>query len=190
MNGAVITNHYWQIWRDLHEVRWYIFTAIVIFVSGIILAISVPSLGQKVIADIWEHLKTFKNKNVLELFIAIFLINASSALFAILFSFFFGFVPALAAAFNGIAMGAVLNLNPLNFFKLLPHGIFELPAIFIAWGLGLWCAVAFFPWPSLELITFRIKRSLNIYFSVIVPLLIIAAIVETFGIKILMTLSR
>ena len=185
MNGAVITNHYQQILRDLHEVRWYIFTAILIFVAGNVLAILIPALGENILRGVLEYLKTFKNKNALELVIAIFLKNASSALFAILFSFFFGLPPAFAAAFNGITMGAVLNLNPLNFFKLLPHGIFELPAMFIAWGLGLWCAVAFFPLPSLEVITFRIKRSLNIYLSIIVPLLIIAAIVEVLGIKIL-----
>jgi hypothetical protein len=52
MNGALIANHYRKIWRDLNEVRWYIFAAIVIFVAGIILAILVPSLGEKVIAAI------------------------------------------------------------------------------------------------------------------------------------------
>ena len=185
MIKAIIANHYRKIWRDLHEVRWYIIAAILIFVAGNILAILVPSLGENILRDVLEFLKPFKNKNAPELVIAIFLRNASSALFAILFSFFFGLLPTLAAVFNGITMGAVLNRNPLNFFMLLPHGIFELPAIFIAWGLGLWCAIAFFPLPSLELITFRIKRSLNIYFSVIVPLLVIAAIVEVFVTKIL-----
>jgi stage II sporulation protein M len=122
------------------------------------------------------------NKNSIELLVFIFLKNASSAFFAIVFGFLFGLVPAFGAAFNGIAVGAVLNLNPLNFFKLLPHGIFELSAIFIAWGLGIWCAGGLFHSPP---ISFRIKRSLNIYLSIIVPLLIIAAIVEVLGIKIL-----
>jgi uncharacterized membrane protein SpoIIM required for sporulation len=181
MKGAGITNHYRQIWHDLKEVKWYIFAAIVIFVAGNVFAIVIPTLGEKILRDVLEYLKPFKNKNELELTIAIFLRNASSAFFSILLGFLL--LPIVGAAFNGITMGAVLNRNPLNFFMLLPHGIFELSAMFISWGLGIWCAVGFFPFPRLELIKFRIKRSLNIYFSIIVPLLAIAAIIEVLGIK-------
>jgi stage II sporulation protein M len=182
MNGAVLVNHYRQIWRDLNEVRGYIFAAILIFLAGNILAILIPRLGENVISTVLGYFKTFKNKNALELVVAIFLKNAFSAFLAILFGFLFGLVPIFGAAFNGIAMGATLNLNPLYFFKIIPHGIFELPAIFISWGLGIWCAGGLFHSPT---ITFRIERSLNIYLSIIVPLLIIAAIVEVFVIKIL-----
>jgi stage II sporulation protein M len=184
MNSAVITNHYRQIRSDLNEVRKYIFAAIVIFVAGIIVAILIPSLGKSVISLLLEYFKTFEHEKAPPLLIAIFLRNASSAFFAILFGFLFGLVPAFGAAFNGIAVGAILNMNPLNFFKIIPHGLFELPAMFISWGLGIWCAGGLFHAPT---IGFRIKRSLNIYLSIIVPLLIIAAIVEVLGIKILLT---
>lgn len=184
MNGSVIINHYQQIWRDIMEARRYIFVAILIFVAGILSAILMPSLGERLLSLFLEYLKTFKygQKDFLGLLIAIFLQNALSAFFAIILGFFFGLVPIFGAAVNGAAMGAVLNLNPLNFFKLLPHGIFELPAIFIAWGLGIWCAGGLFRAPP---VGFRIKRSLNIYLSIIVPLLIVAAIIEVLGIKIL-----
>jgi len=188
MNSDIITNHYRQIWSDLKEAKKYIFAVIVIFVAGILSAIVIPSLGERLLSLFLEYLKTFKygQKDFLGLLIAIFLQNALSAFFAIILGFFFGLVPIFGAAVNGVAMGAVLNLNPLNFFKLLPHGIFELPAIFIAWGLGIWCAGGLFHAPT---IGFRIKRSLNIYLSIIVPLLIIAAIVEVLGIKILLALK-
>jgi stage II sporulation protein M len=185
MNSAAIINHYQQIRRDLHEVRKYIFAAIVIFAAGIILAIVIPSLGESVISAFLGYFKTFENKNVLELVVAIFLRNAFSAFFAILFGFLFGLVPAFGAAFNGIAVGAIVKLNPLNFFKIIPHGLFELPAMFITWGLGIWCAGGLFHAPGFKTITFRVKRSLNIYLSIIVPLLIIAAIIEVLGITIL-----
>jgi stage II sporulation protein M len=186
MNSAAIINHYQQIRRDLHEVRKYIFAAIVIFAAGIIVAILIPSWGKSVISLLLEYFKTFEHEKAPPLLIAIFLKNASSAFFAIVFGFLFGLVPAFGAAFNGIAVGAILNLNPLNFFKIIPHGIFELPAMFISWGLGIWCAGGLFHSPGLNL---RIKRSLNIYLSIIVPLLIIAAIVEVLGIKILLALK-
>jgi len=182
MNVDILVKHYQKIWRDLNEVRGYIFAAILIFIAGNLSAILIPSLGERVISISLGYLKTFVNKNSIELLVFIFLKNASSAFFAIVFGFLFGLVPVFGAAFNGIALGAVLNLNPLNFFKIIPHGIFELSAIFIAWGLGIWCAGGLFHSPP---ISFRIKRSLNIYLSIIVPLLIIAAIVEVLGIKIL-----
>jgi len=186
INGAVLGNHYRQIWRDLNDVKKYIFAAILIFAAGIVVAIVIPSLGKSVISTILEYLKTFEHKKDLALLIAIFLKNASSAFFAILLGFLFGLVPIFGAAFNGIAVGAILNLNPLNFFTIIPHGLFELPALFIAWGLGIWCAGGLFHAPT---ISFRIKKSLNIYLSIIVPLLIIAAIVEVLGIKILLALK-
>jgi stage II sporulation protein M len=182
MNRDILANHYRQIWSDLNEVRKYIFAAILIFAAGNVLAILIPRLGEGVISAFLEYFKTFENKNVLELVVAVFLRNAFSAFFAILFGFLFGLVPVFGAFFNGIAVGAMLHLNPLNFFKIIPHGLFELPAIFIAWGLGIWCAGGLFHSPP---ISFRVKRSLNIYLSIIVPLLIIAAIVEVFGTKIL-----
>src|SRR4030042_2869518 len=185
MNRAVLGNHYQQIRRDLNEVRKYIFAAILIFIAGNILAILIPTLGESVISAFLDYAKTFENKNALELLVAIFLRNAFSAFFAILFGFLFGLVPVFGAVFNGIAVGAILHLNPLNFFKIIPHGLFELPAMFIAWALGIWCAGGLFHSPRFDTITFRVKRSLNIYLSIIVPLLIIAAIIEVLGLKIL-----
>jgi stage II sporulation protein M len=188
MNRDIITNHYRQIWRDIREARKYIFAAILIFAAGILSAIFIPSLGERVLSLFLEYLKTFKygHKDFLGLLIAIFSQNALSSFLAIVLGFFFGVVPIFGALVNGIAMGAVLHLNPLNLFKLLPHGIFELTAIFIAWGLGIWCAGGLFQMPSVGL---RIKKSLNIYLSIIVPLLIIAAIIEVLGIKILLALK-
>ena len=182
MSSAVITNHYRQIWSVLKEARNYIFAAVLIFIAANLAAILIPSLGKSVISTLLDYFKTFEHKNDLALLIAIFLKNAFSALFAILFGFLLGIVPVFGAVFNGIALGAVLNLNPLNFLAIIPHGVFELPAIFIAWGLGIWCAGGLSQAPPVGL---RIKRSLNIYLSVIMPLFVIAAIVEVFVTKIL-----
>jgi stage II sporulation protein M len=182
MKREILINHYRQIWRDLKEVKWHIFAAIAIFVAGIILPLVIPSVGKSVMAAFLGYFKTFQNKTTLELLVAIFVKNAVSALFAILFGFLFGILPVFGAVFNGIAVGAVLQMNPLYFLMLIPHGIFELTAIFIAWGMGIWCAGGLFHAPA---ITIRVKKGLNIYLSVIVPLLVIAAIIEVYGAKIL-----
>lgn len=185
MNRDVLGKHYHQIWSDLKEVRKYIFAAIVLFVAGNILAIAIPTVGESVISTALEYFKPFKDKNVLELLVAIFLNNASSTFFAIVLGFLLGLVPVFGAVFNGIAVGALVHMNPLNVLKIIPHGLFELPAVFIAWGLGMWCAGGLFQTARLTTIIVKVKKSLNIYLCIIVPLLIIAAIVEVVGITIL-----
>jgi stage II sporulation protein M len=63
--------------------------------------------------------------------------------------------------------------------KLLPHGIFELPAIILALAFGLRTGMFIFSKkPELEF-RYRIKNALRVFVFVIVPLLVIAAIIET-----------
>ena len=177
--------HYHRIWSDLREARAYIVAAIIIFAAGNILALVIPHVGEKVISLALEYFEPFKDKNYLELLVAIFLQNASSAFLAIAFGFLFGLIPVLGAFFNGIVLGALLRLNPLHILMVIPHGLFELPADFIAWGLGIWCAGGLFQTRKSETTIVRIKKSMNIYLSVILPLLIIAAIIEVLGIMVL-----
>jgi stage II sporulation protein M len=63
--------------------------------------------------------------------------------------------------------------------KLLPHGIFELPAIILALAFGLRIGMFFYSKnPELEF-KYRVKNALRVFVFIIVPLLIIAAIIET-----------
>ena len=185
MNRATLAKHYQRIWGDLQEARAYIVAAMLIFAAGGVLALLIPHVGEKVISLVLEYFKPFKDKPYLELVVAIFLQNASSAFLAIAFGFVLGIIPVLGAFFNGIVLGAIIHLDPRHIFMIIPHGLFELPAIFIAWGLGMWCAGGLFHAQRLETITMRIKKSLHIYLSLIVPLLMIAAIIEVLAITIL-----
>lgn len=185
MNRAALATHYRHIWSDLQEARAYIVSAIIIFAAGSVLALLIPHVGEKVISLVLEYFKPFKDKQYLELVVAIFLQNASSAFLAIAFGFVLGIIPVLGAFFNGIVLGALLHLDPFHIFMIIPHGLFELPAVFTAWGLGMWCAGGLSHAQRLKTIIVRIKKSVNIYLSVIIPLLIVAAIIEVLGIMVL-----
>ncbi len=68
--------------------------------------------------------------------------NTLNALKGIVLGIFLGIAPLFGALFNGAILGYVFHLVYLesgfsNFWKILPHGIFELPAIFIAFSLGI-----------------------------------------------------
>jgi stage II sporulation protein M len=181
MTKAHLKTHYLNIWQDLKEARTFIFAVIGLFLLGNILAWLNPQLSENIVALFIEYFKTFQDKTLLQLTLAIFVNNATVAFLAILLGLFFGLLPVFAAIVNGIGVGAVLAMSPVNFFKILPHAIFELPAIFIAWGLGLWCAGWLVHAPRWETVKVRLKRSLNIYVSLILPMLVVAAVLEVVG---------
>ena len=65
-----------------------------------------------------------------------------------------------------------------SLLKLLPHGIFELPAIFIALGIGL--KLGTFPFqkePEKSLKRF-LGNSIRVFLLIVLPLLLIAGIIE------------
>lgn len=68
--------------------------------------------------------------------------NLLSSVLSILLGIFLGLFPLFSSITNGIVLGYVLGktlevAGILSWWRLLPHGIFELPAIFISFGLGI-----------------------------------------------------
>jgi stage II sporulation protein M len=99
-----------------------------------------------------------------------------------------GILPIIFIAFNGYLVGVISNLvaqqRGVLFISLalLPHGIIELPMVFLSAGIGLRLGHQVF---SALLgrpteIKKEFKEGLIFYFRWIVPLLFVAAIVETF----------
>jgi stage II sporulation protein M len=108
----------------------------------------------------------------------------------------FGILPLLAAAANGYFLGlSILYASGRAGYGkalllLLPHGIFEIPAILLAAGYGLWLGMSF----SRRLLGREpraprgdFRRAVRTYFRVILPLLIVAAFLETLLIHLVKT---
>ncbi len=64
---------------------------------------------------------------------------------------------------------------------LVPHGMFEWPAMLIAWGVGLWRGEGYRFNAVLGTYFQRWKRSNQVFFLIVLPLLLVAAIVEGRG---------
>ena len=65
---------------------------------------------------------------------------------------------------------------------MLPHGVFELPALLIAASYGLWIGVMMvrrMQGRESTLLRFHIEHAFRQYFAVVFPLLIVAAGIET-----------
>ncbi|MEK6909001.1 MAG: stage II sporulation protein M [Nanoarchaeota archaeon] len=136
-----------------------------------------------------KSLKEILNKteglDALELIWFIFSNNVTSAISSLFFGALFGILPFFNAIFNGSILGYVYSKAvPVAGFgiiwRLLPHGIFELPAIFISLGLGVHLGASFFGRKKIATFKQRFNRSLRAFLSVVVPLLMLAAIIEGF----------
>lgn len=128
-----------------------------------------------------------RNLNYLLIFLFIFLNNSIKSLFVLFLGFFFGIVPLYFIAANGEIIGLVLGVSyqATGWEKLaiglLPHGIFEIPALIITSSYGLWLGIQFYqklrynkPFgPALNFVLWK-------YLRVILPMLLIAALIETF----------
>lgn len=113
----------------------------------------------------------------------IFFNNIQSAAIGLIGGLLLGIIPVINAATNGVVLGYVFArvykiTGFADFWRILPHGIFELPAVFIALGLGLKLGLSFFQPQPFELVKDRFKKSIITFVEIVVPLLIVAAIIE------------
>ena len=87
------------------------------------------------------------------------------------------------AAFNGYVLGfvadkAVEARGVGVLWKLLPHGIFELPAIFISLGMGFRFGIFVLKNSKLESFKLHVYDLIRVFVFIVIPLLILAAIIE------------
>lgn len=123
------------------------------------------------------------NLTGIDLILFIFSNNASVSFAGLFFGIVLGIFPLINLAANGLVLGyvfakvyAVSGIS--DFWRILPHGIFELPAIFISLGLGIRLGMAVFSKPIIRELRYRISGSVKVFFFVILPLLVVAAAIE------------
>jgi stage II sporulation protein M len=122
--------------------------------------------------------------NFIELFWFIFSNNIKVTFIGLISGIFFGILPLLTSIANGYLLGFVSSLviieeNFLSLWRILPHGIFELPAVFISLGLGLKLGMFIFQKKKIKYLKKNLYNSLKVFFLIILPLLLVAAIIES-----------
>src|SRR3989338_6351141 len=103
------------------------------------------------------------------------------------FGFLLGitFLPVFAIMINGFFIGTTLRLavekySPLIIWRLLPHGIFELPAIILSFSYGLKIGMAWFHKDKIKNFKNNYREAFAVFIFIILPLIIIAGIIEGF----------
>jgi stage II sporulation protein M len=173
--------------------KWWIIIAVSLFSVGIILGLSTPTsfanLPAEDINDLVEladFLATIPNWAV---FIIILFKNISALVISFIFSPFLCLVPVIALVLNGWLIGfvstSVLQEESLGYLLggLLPHGIFEIPALLIgeavALSFGTALIVALFNRERRTQLLPHFRQNLK-YLGVALALLLPAAIIEAF----------
>ena len=117
------------------------------------------------------------------LMILIFLNNSVKSLLVILFGFILGIVPLLFVAINGFIVGLGVKLSGLPFAlaATLPHGIIEIPMVLLSSAIGIRIGYeAVNKMRGEGSIERELRRGIKFFALRVLPLLLLAAIIEAF----------
>jgi stage II sporulation protein M len=179
-------NEYKKSWRYIKESRSYIYAVAVIFFLFVLIGsfFPVPEIIYNQIMDfVREILEKTKDMSQTQLIGFIMSNNIISTFLGLAFGVFFGIFPLLSAIANGYVLGfvafmSVENGGILTLWRLFPHGIFEIPAVLISLGLGMKFGMFIFQKDKLKSFKNYLINSFRVFLLIIVPLLIIAGIIE------------
>jgi len=133
-----------------------------------------------------------------ERMLAIFKNNAIDSFLALIFGIGFGIVPVFIVAINGFFLGMVALVFskqtslPFVLAAILPHGIIELPMVLLSAGIGLKLGhevYMYFKGIRTNLKE-EFKRGIWFFIRFIVPLLFIAAFIESYVTPVIALLFR
>lgn len=177
---------YLQSFKFLKENKLFFYIISGLFTASIILGYLLPIFFEEFIRQFIEQIteKTV-NMNFIQLFLFILQNNIKTAFLGLVFGVLFGIIPLFLTFFNGYVLGFVIN-KVLSFsdssvlLRLLPHGIFEIPALIISLVLGLKLGMFIFKKKGSRKKEFfySLENSLQVFLFIVVPLLILAGLIE------------
>ncbi len=162
----------------------YILAVILLFLAAALAGIAFPNPFREQIYQILRELiLQIQGFNFLQLSIYIIKNNIMSCLVAMCLGIFLGIAPVITTMFNGYILGFVASESAktdglLVLWKLFPHGIFELPAVFISMGISLRLGLSIFTSKSKKQFLKDLAATLYTFLLVAIPLLIIAGFIE------------
>jgi len=175
------------------KIKKYLIVTIIVFCCSTIIGItyastSIPELDFiEVIENQIFGFTTGQPDYILALFI--FVNNASTCFLSILFGLFLGIFPISVLVLNGFLMG-YLAYNAFiergiayPIAALFPHGVIELAAVFLCCALGLRLGISLFKKLTSQSpfnFNHEFMNSIKIFLYLVIPLLFVAAFIETY----------
>ena len=171
----------------LKEIKNYVWFSAIVFFGFAIFGYFFPVFFVDQVKNMVEQLvKQTQGLNGLELIRFIIANNVQSAFIGALFGILFGIIPIGIIVINGYVLGFVANASVhsegiLILWKLFPHGIFEIPAILISVAVGIKLGLFLFTYKGKnkwEEFWRWILNSVRVFIFIVIPLLVIAGIIE------------
>jgi stage II sporulation protein M len=162
----------------------YIIIGLFLLFALIGMVVPTPDFIKNMITEFIKNiLEQTKDLSLFGMIKFIFFNNLQSSFSGMIFGCLIGIFPILVSVVNGYLLGFVSLVSIkqegiLVLWKLFPHGIFELPAVFISLALGLRLGVAVFQKDKKRNFFDFLISSIRVFLFVILPLLVIAAIIE------------
>ena len=170
----------------IKESKNFIYFAILVFFAFVILGFLIqlpPNLNSQILDYFHRLVEETQGFGWIDLITFIFSNNLLSGFMGLFFGVILGIFPFFSSAANGFMVGFAASLSVskegiFSLWRLFPHGIFELPAIFISFGLGLKLSTFLGYKEKWKTLRKFIEKSVSVYIFVIIPLLVVAAIIE------------
>ncbi|MDI6859214.1 MAG: stage II sporulation protein M [Methanocellales archaeon] len=147
-----------------------------------------PELATQTFAEIGELFELIKGLDPLVIMLLIFLNNSIKCLIALSLGIGFGLIPLAFVTYNGFLIGMTIFITerteglPYILAALIPHAIIELPMILLSAAIGVKLGHDLLNTLRGKKVDMKkeFKRGALFYIYWILPLLFIAAAVETF----------
>ncbi|MDD4748557.1 MAG: stage II sporulation protein M [Methanosarcinaceae archaeon] len=181
-----------ELWGYLRLIRPYVFLTVFIFALSAFMGYDSLSHSPELAGMITESFEAsfgpILDLPPLLIMLVIFLNNAFVGLLLVLLGLGLGLAPVFIIALNGFVLGAISRVVAAEIgslevlLALLPHGLVELPMIFLAGGIGLRLGhrVLLSLFGKAGEVKKEFRDGIYFYFRWVVPLLFVAALIETF----------
>jgi len=155
------------------------------FLAGIL---APPSIRQQMTEVFQAVVGNYRRLAGGMLYFNILVQNVMATIFVLISGVFVGIIPTFAISSNAFGLGVLYRQAAevagysKAALKVLPYGVFEIPALLIAASYGLWLGVTVLRRMRGKESTplgVNIEHAFRRYFAVVFPLLIVAAAIET-----------
>lgn len=174
------------------ELKPYIITSTSLFVlsmiAGYVAYGLIPEFSAGSLSGLEELAEMLQNLSAIEIMMFIFFNNAVKMLASVLLGPIFGIVPVAFVLLNGFVLGVFVHLviveNGALFIiaGLAPHGIIEIPMLLISSAIGLKLGYEVFLIVIGKPANLKdeFMKGMQLFLFVLLPLIFIAALIETF----------
>lgn len=177
---------YLESWNYIKECKNFILVVVGLFFVFSLIGFFIPASAEvenQILEFLKELLEKTQGMSAFGLMKFIFFNNFQASLTGILFGVLLGIFPVIVASLNGYILGFVasktVSINGIfSLWRILPHGIFELPAVFISLAMGIKLGTFIFAKKKLEACRDFFWKSIKVFLLIVVPLLFIAGVIE------------